>query len=92
VGLVLVVRVNHKFEPGPLVIELGLPTPFRPYSVKAPPTDTLPIFWPCFSVNQRFPSGPAVMPNGEALAVGTVYCVKALLGTSTSGRASPPPG
>src|SRR5438477_5112995 len=29
-----------------------------------------------FSVNQRFPSGPAAMPPGPLLAVGTAYSVK----------------
>ncbi len=34
-----------------------------------------PIWFPWASVNQRLPSGPAAMPQGELPAVGTGYSV-----------------
>ena len=33
----------------------------------------IPILRPCSSVNQRFPSGPDVIPAGDAPAVGMGY-------------------
>ena len=42
------------------------------YSVNAPPVVSRPTSFALFSVNQRAPSGPAVMPQGWLLLVGTV--------------------
>src|SRR6202022_1958484 len=40
------------------------------------PASTLATFCPRNSVNQRLPSGPAAMPCGALVAVGTRYSVK----------------
>ena len=46
------------------------------YSVNVPVGVSLPMLFPRFaSVNQRLPSGPAVIPVGAALPVGTVNSV-----------------
>lgn len=46
------------------------------YSVKVPAVVRRPILLVEFSVNQRAPSGPAVMPIGFGLAVGIVKVLK----------------
>ena len=48
----------------------------RGNSVMVPSVAMRPILWPLFSTNQRLPSGPSVMPSGEAAAVGTGNSVK----------------
>src|SRR5256885_787083 len=45
-------------------------------SVKAPDVVTLPTLFTVPSVNQRFPSGPAAIPEGKLSAVGIAYSVK----------------
>ncbi len=45
------------------------------YSVIAPPVVILPILFPPYSVNHRFPSGPDVIPIADAVLVGIVYSV-----------------
>ena len=45
------------------------------YSVNAPEVVTLATLFPMLSVNQRLPSGPAVIPKGALLAVGTANSV-----------------
>jgi hypothetical protein len=44
-------------------------------SVTVPPVVILPILFPVHSVNQRFPSGPIVIPSGLLLTVGIEYSV-----------------
>src|SRR6266567_3376435 len=45
------------------------------YSVTAPWVVIFPMVCAEFSVNHRLPSGPAVMPDGQLLGVGTQYSV-----------------
>ena len=40
-------------------------------SVIMPPVVTLPILFPSYSLNQRLPSGPDVIPMGSELVVGS---------------------
>src|ERR1700758_4942394 len=44
-------------------------------SVITPAVVIRPILLPAFSTNHRLPSGPAVIPSGDALAVGIGYSV-----------------
>ena len=48
--------------------------------MNAPLVDTLPILAALFSVNQRFLSGPVVIPYGLLAAVGTVNSVSVPVG------------
>ena len=65
------VAVGSRGDPERLAAEpLG-----RVYSVIVPLVVILPILLPLYSVNQRLPSGPAVMPSGELEPVGIVYSV-----------------
>ena len=53
----------------------GAPPAGVGYSVNAPEVVTRPIWPVTYSVNQSAPSGPVVISQGPALAVGTVYSV-----------------
>ena len=56
--------------PSGILLKVG-----RSYSLKVPPVVIRPILLPAFSVNQRLPSGPAVICCGALAAVGMTYSV-----------------
>ena len=64
-----VVWVNQRLPSEPTTMNCGLPPAAAGNSVTVPPVVMRPIFPTPNSVNQRFPSGPAVIPPGSLSAV-----------------------